>query len=1344
MAKKVLFDFTIPGLQETNDRITQLDTSLNILQQHLRQLKNTMSQLTELRAIRSDMEKMGEDTTKVSARIRALETSLQELGGAKAYKILKDQSVTLREESKKLNKEMRDQAKAFLESKRAIPKDSIIGLRQELSKLRREYSLLTKEERKTAKGTALLKKMKNLNKEVGRLDRSMGLHRGRILSVGNAFKGLARVMGTVGIILSIRELNRYIGESIKLFSQFERKMSVLEQVSGASGSELSEMERNARKLGETTEFTASRVAELEIAFARLGFTPAEILDTTAAALDAATVSQEDLGRTAQVVGSVLRAFNLDAKESTRVSNVMAKAFNSSALTLEKFHVAMAVVAPVAKNAGASLEFTTAALGKVIDRGVDASTAGTSLRNIFLELGKQGLTFNEAMNMITQSTNKNATALELFGKRGATVATIIATLYDEVLTFGDALVDSEGYAARAAARIRGDLEGSFEKARSAAEGFALNLVEKFAPSIQGVVDLWVEFLTVLNEWLGVPVSERLEEERLQFNALLGVLRDGTLAQEDRNAAITKLTEIYPQYLEGIDLENASTEELLKLQKQVNGEYQVRILFQRQLEEQTKQADKEQKRRDAQIQASETLHRKYNEVLDYLGETAENVSIETAKLMLQEKAHTEVIDAKYQIQNKEAELLSELISAENGYANARNKTNKTIEEGVKLTKEQQDTLELWKIEYPELAESIDKIRAAAAGGEDGIFELTDEIRKLIIEANILKQEIKGANVELFAFTEQGYIGAKAFLELNRDYNATEETMSRLTDALDRLKRRQAELKKEIIDAIAAGRDYTDAWDEYVKVTEDITTLQNEVNRVFGKTEDVLNAAKDSLEAMNKELSTLRDHLKKISTSDVEGQIELIAKIEAQELEINEIKEWHEGVAKRIKTYMQRLADGDVPTITTRFGIAPVWDGDGVTEQLEQSIGQVVEDFYETLSPEGKVNFLEKQLLKDTKALQERTKVELEQAEKAGKGKEEILKRYHDEAKRLEQLAQIEILNVQIAAAEEGSEKQLALIAERNAIEIAMHKNKTDEINKIDEEERKRRKNLILQTMREIADSIVGGIYENLEEQTRAYYQRRVDETTAFYDQEIAAATGNAQLQQELEAEKAARIEELRREEFEKRKKLAIQEVLINKSVAIITTMAREGFIVGKILASTAIAFAAAAEIAAIQSRTFAEGGFTTPIGKRDHTGKRVAGVVHENEYVAPEFQLKAFPHLFEALESDRLQRLNGSKQTLGTNAAEIVNAFAPHGFITGGFTNVAPQIVNPTTVGNTQNQQSTQQMEMFAMHLAEMVAMKTAAAVGAAAKEGSREGAYLGNSESVRLKERQEIANLNGSF
>ncbi len=99
--------------------------------------------------------------------------------------------------------------------------------------------------------------------------------------------------------------------------------------------------------------------------------------------------------------------------------------NFYSFSFEKLNTALPIVSATAKTAGVSLERTTALLGTLSDRGVDASTAATGLRNVFLELSKRGLTFEQAMNKINTATDKNAAALELFGKRGATIGVILS-------------------------------------------------------------------------------------------------------------------------------------------------------------------------------------------------------------------------------------------------------------------------------------------------------------------------------------------------------------------------------------------------------------------------------------------------------------------------------------------------------------------------------------------------------------------------------------------------------------------------------------------------------------------------------------------------------------------------------------------------------------------------------------------------------------------------------------------------------------------------------------------------------------------------------------------------------
>lgn len=286
--------------------------------------------------------------------------------------------------------------------------------------------------------------------------------------------------------------------AVAKFAEFEQEMAKVNAISGATSTQFQALTDNAKKLGETTRYTATEVANLQLNYSKLGFNPEQILAATEATLQLSLAAGEDLANSATVAASTLRGFGLEAEETQRVVDVMALSFSSSALNLEKFETAMAVLAPVAKTAGVSIEEATGLLSILVNAGVDASTAGTGLRNVFLDIADKGLTMDEALGQIQQSTNKNKTAMELFGKRGATVANILADNITEAREFAKAYNAAGGSAERMAKIMDNTLQGAFFKVKSAFEGAAISIGEQMAPVISKVAGYLTDLLGKFNE------------------------------------------------------------------------------------------------------------------------------------------------------------------------------------------------------------------------------------------------------------------------------------------------------------------------------------------------------------------------------------------------------------------------------------------------------------------------------------------------------------------------------------------------------------------------------------------------------------------------------------------------------------------------------------------------------------------------------------------------------------------------------------------------------------------------------------------------------------------------------
>ena len=296
-------------------------------------------------------------------------------------------------------------------------------------------------------------------------------------------------------------------QAFNFFKAYEVVMSKVKATTGATAKEFDTLKESTIAYGESTKFTATEVAQLQLELSKLGFTTTEIVDATGAILDLAVATDSELGESAKVVAKTLNQFGLEASESTRVADVMAKSFVSSALDIEVFTEGMKNAGVASKAVGVDVEQTTAILAVLADNGVDASTAGTQLKNVFIELSDQGLTWEEAMTKINKSQNKLQAANDLFGKRAAIVSTVIAENGDKIDELSKSFIDATGSAKAMADIVGNNLQGDLDRLGSSWEGLiargsALNKVFRIITTtitfvIDAVKQLGFDFIEIFS-------------------------------------------------------------------------------------------------------------------------------------------------------------------------------------------------------------------------------------------------------------------------------------------------------------------------------------------------------------------------------------------------------------------------------------------------------------------------------------------------------------------------------------------------------------------------------------------------------------------------------------------------------------------------------------------------------------------------------------------------------------------------------------------------------------------------------------------------------------------------------
>ena len=401
------------------------------------------------------------------------------------------------------------------------------------------------------------------DKQLKAHDSAIGRNQRHVGDYGRALGGLRKGFGTLALgitagIAVFRTVGRVIGSTIRTFTSFVDVTAKVAAISGASGKELVALSKQARELGRTSQNSASQVAQLQLELSKLGFNPEEIQAATESINALSIATGEDLANSAKVVAGNVKAFGLEASDAGRVADVMAAGFSSSALDLEKFKIATAAAGTVLKTSGRTVEEMTAQLGVLVDRNLDASTAGTSLRNIYLELSNQGISLSEAFDRINSASDPASAALQLFGKRGATAGVILAQNQKEVAALTDQLNNSAGAAKRMADIMADNLAGDTKAAASAVEGLQIAIGTRLNSALRGLTQGFTSVVNSITEFIGLDneVVASIKAERDEVSELTVKLKSNLLSREDEQAALQKLKSIQPDIFANIKKEDGA--------------------------------------------------------------------------------------------------------------------------------------------------------------------------------------------------------------------------------------------------------------------------------------------------------------------------------------------------------------------------------------------------------------------------------------------------------------------------------------------------------------------------------------------------------------------------------------------------------------------------------------------------------------------------------------------------------------------------------------------------------------------------------------------------------------------
>jgi hypothetical protein len=205
-----------------------------------------------------------------------------------------------------------------------------------------------------------------------------------------------------------------------------------------------------------------------------------------------------------------------------------------------------------------------------------------------------------------------------------------------------------------------------------------------------------------------------------------------------------------------------------------------------------------------------------------------------------------------------------------------------------------------------------------------------------------------------------------------------------------------------------------------------------------------------------------------------------------------------------------------------------------------------------------------------------------------------------------------------------------AEASAIEERLDVLRKDRAKKAKDDE-----DAILDSKRQSWDTIIAGeqaVFDILAINSDNNLNREIQALDKKTQAELRAAGDNEKKKQAIldksEAEKLNIEKKYRKEQ----QKIAVAQTLINGAQAIIKTFAEYGYTPPGWVAAGLMAALTALQVGVIKAQKFAKGGWTGKGGQRDETGERIAGIVHEEEFVTKRGPAAKYREVLEAINRD----------------------------------------------------------------------------------------------------------------
>ncbi|MDQ9472087.1 phage tail tape measure protein [Escherichia coli] len=363
---------------------------------------------------------------------------------------------------------------------------------------------------------------------------------GNMASVGAAGVGIAAAGTMAGVKLLMPGY------------EFAQKNSELQAVIGVAkdSAEMTALRKQARQLGDNTAASADDAAGAQIIIAKAGGDVDAIQAATPVTLNMALANRRTMEENAALLMGMKSAFQLSNDKVAHIGDVLSMTMNKTAADFDGMSDALTYAAPVAKNAGVSIEETAAMVGALHDAKITGSMAGTGSRAVLSRLqaptGKAWDALKELgvktsdskgntrpiftiLKEMQASFEKNrlGTAQQaeymktIFGEEASSAAAVLMTAAStgKLDKLTAAFKASDGKTAELVNIMQDNLGGDFKEFQSAYEAVGTDLFDQQEGALRKLTQTATKYVLKLDGWI---------KKNKSLASTIGIIVGGALA------------------------------------------------------------------------------------------------------------------------------------------------------------------------------------------------------------------------------------------------------------------------------------------------------------------------------------------------------------------------------------------------------------------------------------------------------------------------------------------------------------------------------------------------------------------------------------------------------------------------------------------------------------------------------------------------------------------------------------------------------------------------------------------------------------------------------------------------